>query len=232
MKKSFVLLVILSFLYFSLSAQQGMLVADENLNGEGSDYSLGIHTGAFDCNQTVKYPYTIGVLGQYNYVPDVSKNWYFGAELGAFYTQGKEKDDKYGRLVKAAFADLTIYPGLSFPLGSEFAEEDNAVLRLKKMAQARKFRIGLGFTVAMPLIKKSEGVGVNVDPIKAGFGFSLRTSYDLPNRLTLFANATRIGRDLDGLGFVNSTSTERIAANEHKVSYYYKLGILWNFLAK
>lgn len=232
MKKSFVLFVIISFFYFSSSAQQGMLVADENLNGEGSDYSLGIHTGVFDCNQTVKYPYNIGILGQYNYIPDVSKNWYFGAELGAFYTQGKEKDDKYGRSVKAAFADLTIYPGLSFPLGSEFAEEDNAVLRLKKMAQARKFRIGLGFTVAMPLIKKSEGHGVNVDPVKAGFGFSLRTSYDLPNRLTLFANATRIGRDLDGLGFVSSTSTERIEANEHKVSYYYKVGILWNFLAK
>jgi hypothetical protein len=209
-----------------------MLVTEENLNGEFSDYSIGIHTGAFDCNQTVKYPYNIGVVGQYNYVPDVSKNWYFGAELGAFYTQGKEKADNYGRSVKSALADLTIYPGLSFPLSSEFASEDNAVLRLKKMAQARKFRVGLGFTVVMPLIKKSEGVGVNVDAVKAGFGFSMRTSYDLPNRLTLFANASRIGRDLDGLGFVSSTSTEKVAGNESKVSYYYKLGVLWNFVAR
>jgi hypothetical protein len=223
---------VLSFIFPAVNAQQGMLTAEETLLGEASDFSLGIHTGAFDCNQTVKYPYNIGVVGQYNYTPDVSKNWFFGAELGAFYTQGNEKSDNYGRKVKGAFADITVYPGLSFPIGTSFAEEDNATLRLKKLAQARKFRIGLGFTVALPLIKKSEGVGVNLDPVKAGFGFSLRTSYDLPNRLTIFANGTRIGSDLDGLGFVNNTSTERIAGNEKKVSYYYKIGVLWNFVKK
>jgi len=223
---------VLLFIFPTVNAQQGMLISEETLLGEASDFSIGIHTGAFDCNQTVKYPYNIGVVGQYNYTPDVSKNWFFGAELGAFYTQGNEKADNWGRKVKGAFADITVYPGLSFPIGTSFAEEDNATLRLKKLAQARKFRIGLGFTVALPLIKKSEGVGVNLDPVKAGFGFSLRTSYDLPNRLTIFANGTRIGRDLDGLGFVNNTSTERIAGNLKKVSYYYKIGVLWNFVKK
>lgn len=235
MKKSLHLLFIGIVIFLSsaaLSAQQGMLTSEEALLGEASDFSIGIHTGVFDCNQTVKYPYNIGVVGQYNYTPDISKNWFFGAEVGAFYTQGKEKADNYGRSVKGAIVDITVYPGLSFPIGTSFAEEDNATLRLKKLAQARKFRIGLGFTVAFPAIKNSEGVGVNQDAVKTGFGFSLRTSYDLPNRLTVFANGTRIGRDLDGLGFVSSSSTEKIAGNEKSVSYYYKIGVLWNFIKK
>ena len=235
MKKSLQLLLIgflFTLSFTALNAQQGMLSSEETLLGESSDFSVGIHTGIFDCNQTVKYPYNIGVVGQYNYTPDISKNWFFGAELGAFYTQGKEKDDKWGRKVSAAFADITVYPGLSFPIGTSYAEEDNATLRLKKLAQSRKFRIGLGFTVSLPLLKKSEGQGVNLDPVKAGFGFSLRTSYDLPNRLTVFANGTRIGRDLDGFGFVNTNSTEKITGNEKNVSYYYKVGVLWNFMMK
>jgi hypothetical protein len=209
-----------------------MLTGNEALVGESSDYSLGIHTGVFDCNQTLRYPYNIGVVGQFNYIPDVTKNWYFGAELGAFYTQGQEKGDIWGRSTKAAFADITVYPGLSFPVGSSFAQEDNATLRLKKLAQSRKFRIGLGFTIALPLLKKSSGITVNNEPINAGFGFSLRTSYDLPNRLTLFFNATRIGKDLDGLAFANNNTTELHEDNDYKVSYYYKLGILWNFSRK
>ena len=107
--------------------------------------------------------------------------------------------------------------------------EDNPMLRLKKMISARKFRVGAGFTIAVPLSVNSDGVGVNTDNIKPGFGFSFRTSYDLANRLTLFANGTRISRDLDGLGYVSETSSEPVPGNEHKVTYYYKIGVLWNF---
>ncbi|MGE5354800.1 MAG: hypothetical protein ACM3PT_01045 [Deltaproteobacteria bacterium] len=234
MKKS-LLLVFGVFMFFisQNTIAQETQQSDDQVFGESSDFLIGIHSGVFDCNSWVKYPYNIGAVAQFNYIPDLTKNWFFGAEVGAFYTQSKEeKPEKWGRSTKGAFADITVYPGLSFPIGTGYSSEDNEVLRLKKLAQARKFKVGLGFTVAIPLVKKSEGVGVNTDAVKAGFGFSARTSYDVTKKLSIFANATRIGRDLDGLGFINKTSTERIEGNKHKTTYYYKIGVLWSFLGK
>lgn len=235
MKKSLLLLILgitISFMASNSNAQDTTSPSDEPFFGESADFLIGINSGVFDCNSWVKYPYNIGAVAQFNYFPDLTKNWFFGAEVGAFYTQSTEKGDKWGRESKGAFADITLYPGLSFPIGNSFSAEDNEVLRLKKLAQARKFKVGLGFTIAIPIVKKSEGVGVNVDAVKPGFGFSARTSYDLNKRLSIFANATRIGRDLDGLGFINKTSTERIEGNKYKVTYYYKIGVLWNFIRK
>lgn len=233
MKKSLLLLIlgiVISFTATNTNAQDTTSPSEEPFFGESADFLIGINSGLFDCNSWVKYPYNIGAVAQFNYIPDLTKNWFFGAEVGAFYTAAK--GDKYARETKAAFADISLYPGLSFPIGTSFSAEDNEVLRLKKLAQARKFKVGLGFTVAVPIVKKSEGVGVNVDAVKPGFGFSARTSYDLTRRLAIFANATRIGKDLDGLGFINKTSTERIEGNKYKVTYYYKIGVLWNFIRK
>ncbi len=212
----------------SLNAQEGMLTSEEALIGESSDFFVGLHTGIFDCNQTTKYPYNIGVIAQYNYIPDVAKKWFFGAELGTFYVFGKK--DALDRKTRLALGDITVYPGMSFPINTKINPDDNAALRLKKLSKSRRVRIGLGFTAAFPLMKKSSGPGVNVDAIKAGIGFSLRSSYDLPNRMTLFLNVTSIGRDMDGLAYKSSTSLERSNGNKHNVSYYYKIGIMWNFL--
>lgn len=207
-----------------------MLTSEEDLTGEASEFLVGIHTGLFDCNQTVKYPYNIGILAQYNYIPDVSKKLFIGAELGAFYTGSKEDD--YFRKTRVSLADITFYPGLSFPVGANLSPDDTATKRLKKLANSRKFRVGLGFTIALPLLKKSEGSRVNTDAIKPGIGFSLRTSFELPNRLTLFGHATRIGRDLDGYSTLNPSSVEPSSDNENNATYYYKLGLLWNFMGK
>lgn len=201
---------------------------DQRLVGDNVDYGLGIHVGAFDCNSWVKYPYTIGADFQFNYVPDVMKKWFIGTEVGAFYAGSGA--DKFGRKTSGMYADFTFYPGLSFPVGSNYMEEDNATLRYKKMAESRKFRVGMGFTIATPLYKNSSGINTNLKTIKTGFGFSFRTSYDLPKRLTIFGDATRISRDLDGLARESSASLEPYVSNNHKVTYYYKLGILWNFV--
>ncbi|HHH54649.1 MAG TPA: hypothetical protein ENK91_13390 [Bacteroidetes bacterium] len=219
------------FMVFIYNAygQQGMLTSEENLIGESQDFMIGIHTGAFDCNQSVKYPYAIGVVGQYNYVPDITEKFFFGGEAGLFYTGSGE--DKLTRKTRLVLGDITVYPGLSFPFGANITADDNATMRLKKLAQARRIRVGLGFTASFPIVKKSEGPGVNLDQVKPGVGFSLRSSIDLPNRLTLFLNATRIGRDLDGYAYKGQTA-ERSDGNKSNVSYYYKLGVMWNFLRK
>ncbi|MEZ4908459.1 MAG: hypothetical protein R2771_12645 [Saprospiraceae bacterium] len=225
--KKLLFLAILLFGFFEFNAQSSYLSKDERLVGDNFELAGGVHIGAFDCNQTTKYPYNLGAVFQFNYIPDVTQNWFFGTEIGAFYASGKADD--YDRKIKDAILDFSFYPGLSFPLGSSYLSEDNPTVRLKKMVHARKFRIGAGFTIAVPLSVASEGVGVNTDIVKAGFGFSLRTSFDLGDRLSLFANASRIGKDLDGLGFVSSTSSEPVLANEHNVTYYYKLGVVWYF---
>ena len=232
MKKILYILSILTFIIISLNinAQQGILLSDEELLSEDSEFAIGIHTGIFDCNQTVKYPYNIGILAQYNYIPNIAKNWYFGGEVGAFFTSSPA--DEYGRKTQVFLTDITVYPGMSFPIGVKISPDDNVTTKLKKLRNARKFKIGLGFTVVLPLQKRSSGSRVNNEAIKPSIGFSLRTSYDLPNRLTLFANATRVGSDLDGYSLVNTTRLEPSSDNENSTTYYYKLGILWNFLGE
>lgn len=214
-----------------LFSQANDYISGDYLLKESFDFSLGVNTGFFDSNQHPTYPFNFGVVAQYNYVPDVSKKWFFGAEVGAFYTQVEEKPEKWGRSLRAAFADITIYPGISFPLNTKYSEDDNPASRLRKMNDARKFRVGLGFTVAIPLMVESEGIGANPDQVKTGIGFSLRTSYDFTNRLTLFANGTRIGRDMDGFGHVGNSDIIA-SGNEHKATYYYKVGVLWHFIEK
>lgn len=226
----FSFLVIMAFMPWSLKAQHGMLTSEEELIGEASEFFIGLHTGIFDCNQSVKYPFNIGMVAQYNYLPDVSGKWFFGAELGAFYTASGE--DKLNRRTKLGLVDISIYPGISFPVNANITSDDNNILRRKKLAQARKLRFALGFVVAIPVKKASEGPGVNLDAIKPGLGLTLRSSYDLPNRLTLFLNITRIGRDLDGYAYKSPVSNERSNGNKHDLSYYYKLGVLWNFFRK
>jgi hypothetical protein len=230
------LIALFGFLIFftasDLFSQATDYISDDFLLKESFDFSVGVNTGFFDSNQHPTYPLNFGIVAQYNYIPDVSKNWFFGAELGAFYTQIEEKPEKWGRSLRAAFADITIYPGLSFPINPKHSDNDNAATRLRKINDAKKFRVGLGFTVAIPLMVKSEGIGANPDQVKTGIGFSLRTSYDFTNRLTLFANGTRIGRDMDGFGYISNDSGIPLEGNEHKATYYYKVGVLWHFLEK
>ena len=234
MMKKIILLftsIILPLLYsYNIKAQEMIDLNQVKYFGEESDFSIGIHTGFFDSNQSIKFPFNIGILTQFNYIPDVSKRWFIGAEIGGFFTTGGI--DKLGRTTKTMIADITIYPGYSIPINSKISYEDNLITRLKKEKIARKLKIGLGFAIAIPIQKKSYGSGVNNEAVNTGIGFSLRTSYDLPNRIALFGNITRIGKDLDGYAYLNNGTSERSPGNKHLVTYIFKLGILWNFLKK
>ena len=213
----------------NISAQHGMLTSKNDIIGEASEFFIGLHSGIFDANQTGRYPYNIGVVVKYNYIPNVTKRLFLGSELGVFYVTS-DKDDLFRKL-QATFLDMTFYPGYSIPLGTKIRVQDNASIRVKKFSQARKFKIGMGFTVIVPLKVSSTGATTNnSEAVKSGIGVSLRTSFDLPNRVSLFASVTRIGRDLDGFG-VHPGSIEPHAGNLHDVSYYLKVGFSWNFLA-
>ena len=222
-------LLVLSLLLFNITVngQQVMQFSSNDIVGESAELQVGIHSGIFDCNQTIFFPYNVGVVIQYNYIPDITKKLFLGAEVGTFFTASDIDDNN--RKTQAAFTDITIYPGLSFPLNLDLKSNDSAKSRFNKLASTRRFRIGLGFTVAIPIRKRATGSNVNNDAVKTGVGFSLRTSYEMKDRLSIFFNVTRIGRDMDAYSYVDNT-TVRTPGNEHNVTYIYKLGMLWNFL--
>ena len=83
MKRLFLNLIIV-FAFTQVYAQTSLLNRDERLVGDNYELAAGIHLGAFDCNQTTKYPYNFGAIVHYNYIPDVTQNWFFGTEVGAF----------------------------------------------------------------------------------------------------------------------------------------------------
>ncbi len=204
-----------------------------NMNGvfeESIDFSIGLHTGFFDSNQSLAFPYNIGMLAQFDYTPNISKKLYLGTEAGMFFTASSK--DKLGRETRVVIADISIYPGLSFPIHSNISPDDKIMTKIRKLRKMRKFKVGFGVNIAIPVQKRSAGNGVNNNAIKTGIGLTLRTSYDLPNRMSLFANLTRISRDLDGYAYKNDSSMERSNGNRHNATYIFKLGFIWNFLAK
>lgn len=207
------------------NAQSGMLTSFENLIGESSNYYVGIHSGLFDSNQHGGYAFNIGGVIQYNYTPESRFNWFLGTELGTFYTQSKL--DNQNRQTKLTIIDLSIFPSISFPIAAGISNDDNSTLRRKKQSKAKKIKFGLGISAAIPLYKASTGSGINIDAIKTGFGFSFKSSIDLPFNFGLFMSATRIGTDLDGYAYIDDNSTIRSNGNKHNVSYYYKFGLLY-----
>ena len=228
MKKMYLVKTIIFILVIfstKTNAQGGMLTSFENLIGESSNYYVGLHSGLFDSNQHGGYAFNIGGLIQYNYTPESRTNWFLWNELGAFYVQSKLDDQN--RQTKLTIIDLSIIPSIYFPIGAGISIDDNYTLKRKKRLKAKKFKIGLGFTAAIPLYKGSSGSGVNLDAIKPGFGFSLKTSIDLLYNIGLYMSATRVGTDLDGYAYTDDTSTTKSNGNRHNVSYYYKFGLLY-----
>jgi hypothetical protein len=224
--KLFLVSILFSVFTFQSMAQGDMLTREEKLIGSTSDFLVGLHTGIFDCNQTVKYPVNVGFMAQYNYTPDVMKSWYLGAELGGFYTQSPEDDNL--RTMGALIGHVSIYPGYTFELGKkEFPEEDDLTSRIK----TKKLRIAAGVTVGTPLKTYSSGITYDPDNAKTGFGFTGMLMYELPNRLNIFGSVTSVGSDMDGFGFDPETG-ERIRGNEHKASWWYKVGIAYNLMGR
>lgn len=219
------IIVVLVFFSTKSNAQSGMLTSSENLFGESSNYYVGIHSGLFDSNQHGGYAFNIGGLIQYNYTPDSRTNWFIGTELGAFYAQSKLDDQN--RQTKLTIVDISIIPSLSFPIATGISFNDGTTMRRKKQSKAKKIKVGLGITAAIPLIKASKGSGINLNAIKTGFGFSLKSSVDLPYNFGLLMSVSRIGTDLDGYAYITDNSTTRSNGNKHNVTYYYKFGLLY-----
>ena len=195
-----------------------------------SDFSIGIHTGIFDSNQSVYFPYNIGINSKFEYTPDIFKKLFLGTEAGMFFTASQK--DKLGRETRLVFADVSLYPGISIPLKSGISPDDKPKTIIRKLKRQRKIKLALGLNIAIPIKKQSYGSGVNNNAIRSGIGLTLRTSYDLPNRITVFANVSRISKDLDGYAYKSENSSERSNGNKYNVSYIMKLGVSWNFLRK
>lgn len=222
------IVIILSVMTLSLNAQQEIII-NNNIDQESSEIFIGVHSGFFDSNQH-SIAYNIGVISKYHYIPYESGRWFLGGELGMFYASSKI--DKLDRNTKVGIVDISVYPGYSIPIGINIKPDDTVSKRYKKLASARKLRFGLGLAIAIPVLKRSEGGGVNLNEIKPYIGFSLKSSYDLHNRISLFGSVTRIGRDLDGFAYRSETSPERSNGNKHDVTYYFKFGVIWNFIKK
>lgn len=209
-----------------IKAQGDMLTREEKLVGSTSDFLVGVHTGIFDCNQTIKYPLNYGFMAQYNYTPDVMKSWYMGAELGAFYTQSSEDDNL--RTLGAMIGHFSIYPGYTIEIGKkEYPEEDDLQARIK----SKKLRLAAGVTLGLPIKTYSSGTTYDADNAKAGFGFTGMVLYEMPNRLNLLGSVSYVGSDMDGFGFDPETG-DRTPGNEVKASWWYKIGIAYNLSSK
>jgi len=215
-------ILLATLLSFNSNAQRETSIYKGDLIGESIDLAAGIHTGFFNSNHA-GLPFNIGIIGQFNYTPDVRNNWFLGIESGFFYTTSGE--DKYYRKTNDVFIDFSIYPGIIIKFKSK--AHSGKKEKLDDIKTLRKLKIGLGLTVTGPIRKRSEGSRVNNDAIKPGFGFSLRTSYDLKYRLSLYGSIARINRDLDGYSNENSGSIHPSDDNKYNVTYIYKLGILW-----
>jgi len=228
MKRIFIKYILgIAFIGFlSINANaQSVTKFDRGLFGEDSEFAIGVHTGIFDSNQSVLFPFNVGVLAQYNYIPDVSRKFYMGAESGLFFTRSKA--DKLGRTTNLVFGDITVYSGFSFPIKANTGSDDKYTEKVKKRVAAPKIRISPGFVVIFPIYKRSGGSGVNNESIKTSIGFALRMSYHLRSRISIFANISRINRDLDGYAYKGEDTNERSNGNKHDVTYIFKTGVMW-----
>jgi hypothetical protein len=167
------------------------------------EFAGGLHFGAFDCNQTNKYPINVGVLFMSHY-QKANSPWFFGGEVGVAKVNGSEEENNYGRTTSMYIGNITLLGGYNF--GS--------------------LKLAVGIPYYTPISVSSEGTGF-VEPSGgvgvAGYGF-----YKLPNRLSLFGSMSRIGKDLDGFGNINEDL--RASGNTEQATYIYKLGFLWNFI--
>ena len=224
MKKA--LLFIPLFLIYTvsfISAQSSI----HSIIGESYKLSGGIHSGIFDSNHAGNYPMNIGVVLQYNYYPDIRNNLFFGGELGSFFAFSDT--DKYGRKTRDVFIDFSFYPGISFPLEKNGQTFKNPKKLIKYYKEVRRLDVSLGFIAVFPTRKRSEGGGVNNTTIKPSIGFSLRASYELKNRISIFFNTSRINRDLDGYGVIGTNPNK---FNKNSVTYIHKIGMIYTFIRK
>lgn len=198
---------------------QNAVVQEQRLIGSESDFMIGLHTGIYDCNQEYSYPINLGLNLQYNYTPNIFKKFFFGGELGVFYSWNPE--DGNFRTRNTTLANLTIYPGLKFNLSKkEFPEEVSSVAE----AVSRKASIAAGFTVGLPLVVNGTGSTFNADHAATGIGVSILGDYEITERIAVFGSFSWINKDTDGFGWT-ADRAEKTIGNEYDQTFFGKLGV-------
>ncbi len=213
----FPLVFILFFGLISHGEAQGLMDKELDMSIPGTKWDVmgGLHIGAFDCNQTLKYPLSVGATLFGQYIPRVQYPFFLGAELGSFLVKGEEDPDKWGRKINLSFLDFMLYGGYEMKLNAE--DKDIPSYALK---------IALGIPYVQPLGNNSEGPGLNKS--SGGIGAGALVFLDLPNRLSLYGTIYRVGKDLDGFGYDDAGNV--LPANKLQVTYLYKWGFVWNFI--
>lgn len=198
---------------------QSAVVQEQRLVGSESDFIIGLHTGIYDCNQEYFYPINLGLNVKYNYTPNIFKKFFFGGELGVFYSWNPE--DGNVRTRNTTLANLTLYPGLKFDLNKkEFPEEVGSVAE----AVLRKASIAIGLTGGLPLLVKGTGSTFNADHAKMGIGFSILGDYEITDKIAVFGSISWINRDTDGFGWTDNRE-EMTPGNEYDQTLFGKLGV-------
>lgn len=198
---------------------QSAVVQEQRLVGSESDFVVGLHTGIYDCNQDYVYPINLGLNLQYNYTPNIFKKFFFGGELGVFYSWNPE--DGNLRTRNTTMANLTVYPGLKFNLNKkEFPEEVGSVAE----AVMRKASLAAGFTVGIPMVVKGEGSTFNADNAAIGIGFSILGDYEITDKIAVFGSISWINKDTDGFGWTADRADKTIG-NEFDQTLFGKLGV-------
>ncbi len=210
---------ILSFVLSSFSGVFAQQTKDNAMDvspipGTKWDILGGIHIGAFDCNQTVKYPFSFGASFAVQYTPQIKYPAFLGLSLGGILIKGEEEPDHWGRNIDMSLFDLFMHVGYHLDLNDG-----------KDMSTNYKLKVALGLPYVDFIQIKSKGPGFQKP--SGGIGFGAMVMLDLPNRLSLMGTVYRIGKDLDGFGY--SRSGDILEANSHSVSYLYKWGIFWRF---
>ena len=176
----------------------------------------GLHTGAFDCNQTNKYPYNFGANLLLQFTPNINIPWFVGLEIGSFVVKGEEAPDNYGRKTNLTLINGFLHVGYEFEL-TQASETSKAI----------SMRMALGLPYVDHLKTASVGIGFLEPDRSLGIGFL--GMINLPNKVSLFGSLYRLNRDLDGFGNVENGSGV-VAGNKSDVTYIYKFGIMWRIL--
>ena len=213
----FIVLIICLSVQLPMAWSQGL--TDEKLEqtsipGTRWEVMGGINIGAFDCNQTVKYPFSFGSILAVQYTPQIKYPAFLGMSAGGFVVKGEEAPEHWGRKVNMSMFDIFMYAGYRFDLSS--GDEETGKYGLK---------VALGLPYVDFLQIKSTGPGYQKPT--GGIGAGALFMLDLPKRLSLFGTVYRMGKDLDGFGYTEQGDV--LEGNTKAASYIYKWGILWRF---
>ena len=104
----------------------------------------------------------------------------------------------------------------------------NAEKELISRMYSRKLKLALGATYGMPLNINDKRLDKEIKNTSDGFGITGMVMLDLSSQLSVFGSATVINSDTDGRGFLENG--DRVPANLHDRTFWFKVGIAYNLV--